>query len=390
MNATKQIVLLGAGHAHVHVIQHWQQSAAPNAQLTVVTPRAEHIYSGMLPGLIAGKYQRTQCELHVARLLKNSAANWIQASAQHINAASQVITLNTGQQISFDTLSIDIGSAMNKLELNKRIPGAAEHGLCIRPIDDFATQWPAVLARLRQKPQSVVVVGAGASGVEIILAVAKALALSQTKAGLTLIAGTRGLLHNYSPMAKRLAGEVLQRAGVQVIDQHCVGLTSHTLSLHGGLRLKCDLAILATGGHAPTLLAPSGLSLNDYGYIRVNEYGQSHSHPNVFAVGDVSASTPYPHPKSGVYAVRAGPPLLRNLLASANRHSLVAFKPPKRTLNLLNLSNGSALAIWGSWAACSRLFWWWKNVIDKGFIAKQVQRIAQKEMPKPAPKVSTS
>jgi hypothetical protein len=77
-------------------------------------------------------------------------------------------------------------------------------------------------------------------------------------------------------------------------------------------------------------------------------------------------------------------------LASANRHSLVAFKPPKRTLNLLNLSNGSALAIWGSWAACSRLFWWWKNVIDKGFIAKQVQRIAQKEMPKPAPKVSTS
>ena len=201
----------------------------------------------MLPGLIAGKYQRTQCELHVARLLKNSAANWIQASARHINAASQVITLNTGQQISFDTLSIDIGSAMNKLELNKRIPGAAEHGLCIRPIDDFATQWPAVLARLRQKPQSVVVVGAGASGVEIILAVAKALALSQTKAGLTLIAGTRGLLHNYSPMAKRLAGEVLQRAGVQVIEQYCVGLTSHTLSLHGGLRLKCDLAILATG-----------------------------------------------------------------------------------------------------------------------------------------------
>tara|TARA_B110000259_G_scaffold139992_1_gene157638 strand:+ start:76 stop:1110 length:1035 start_codon:yes stop_codon:yes gene_type:complete len=344
----------------------------------------------MLPGLIAGKYQRAQCELHVARLLKNNAVNWIQASAQHISAASQVITLDTGKQISFDTLSIDIGRAVNKLELDRRIPGATEHGLCIHPIDDFATQWPAVLARLRQKPQSVVVVGAGASGVEIILAVAKALSLSQTKAGLTLIAGTRGLLHNYSPMAKRLTSEVLKRAGVQVIEQHCVGLTSDALSLHGGLRLKCDLAILATGDHAPTVLTPSGLSLNDYGYIRVNEYGQSHSHPNVFAVGDASASTPYPHPRNGVYAVRAGPPLLRNLVASANRRSLVAFKPPKRTLNLLNLSNGSALATWGRWAACSRLFWWWKNAIDKGFIAKQLQRVPQKEVPKPAPNVGTS
>jgi pyridine nucleotide-disulfide oxidoreductase family protein len=378
LSAHKKIVLLGAGHAHLHVIRHWQRAHAPNAELIVVSPRESQIYSGMLPGLMGGTYKPSQCELPVARVIKNSPATWIQSTARHIDMAKQVVVLENGRHLSFDTLSIDIGSTMDPDELDKRIPGAGEHGVRIRPIDDFAQQWPATLASLRTHPHSIAVVGAGAAGVETVLAVAKALAASKTQAGLTLIAGARGLMHTYSPRAKRLAAMWLKRAGVQVIEQRCVGLSADTLSLHGGLRLQCDLAILTTGGHAPKLLTQSGLSLNDHGYIRVNEYGQSHSHPNVFAAGDVSANTPYPHPRSGVYAVRAGPPLLVNLIASANSTALTAYKPPMRTLNLLNLGNGRALATWGRWAACSRVFWWWKNAIDKGFIAKQLTTMPQK------------
>ena len=380
MSAQKQIVLLGAGHAHMHVIKHWQRASAPNAQLVVISPLGEQVYSGMLPGLMAGTYSQAQCTLRVARMIKDSQARWIEARAHRIDTARQLVLLDNGEAVPFDTLSIDIGSAMDKDELEKRIPGATEHAMFIRPIDKFATLWPATLKKLSTKPHSVAVVGAGAAGVETILAVAKALRDSKTQAGLTLISGTKGLMHNYSPKAKQLAGYWLKKLNVQVIEQRCVGLTADSLTLHGGLRLQCDLAILTTGGHAPKMLAHSDLSLNDHGYVRVNEFNQSHSHPNIFAVGDASASTPYPHPRSGVYAVRAGPPLLVNLVASANSAPLVAHKPPARTLNLLNLGNGRALATWGNWASCSRVYWWWKNAIDKGFIAKQFKRVAQKPL----------
>jgi NADH dehydrogenase FAD-containing subunit len=128
--------------------------------------------------------------------------------------------------------------------------------------------------------------------------------------------------------------------------------------------------ILAVGTHAPVWLQGSGLALSDSGHVLVNAFQQSTSHPHVFAAGDVATRADAPHPKSGVYAVRAGPPLTHNLLAAHHGQPLKAWHPPARTLNLLSCGAGHAIASWGPLHAEGRWVWRWKDRIDRAFMAK--------------------
>ncbi|MDP2022946.1 MAG: hypothetical protein Q8L16_18870, partial [Hydrogenophaga sp.] len=122
--------------------------------------------------------------------------------------------------------------------------------------------------------------------------------------------------------------------------------------------------------HAPAWLQGSGLALSDTGQVLVNAFQQSPSHANVFAAGDVCARADRPHAQSGVYAVRAGPPLAANLLAAHEGQSLKAHHPPANTLNLLSCGAGHAIATWGPLHAEGAWAWRWKDRIDRAFMAR--------------------
>ena len=97
---------------------------------------------------------------------------------------------------------------------------------------------------------------------------------------------------------------------------------------------------------------------------------QSRSNPEVFAVGDVSTRDDAPHAKSGVYAVRAGPPLAQNLRRFVAGEALQPHRPQQRTLNLISCGEKRAIAAWGGWSAQGRWVWWWKDRIDRSFVAR--------------------
>ena len=75
-------------------------------------------------------------------------------------------------------------------------------------------------------------------------------------------------------------------------------------------------------------------------------------------------------PKSGVYAVRAGPTLAHNLLASHEGQALKAHHPPQHTLNLLSCGAGHAIASYGPLHVEGAWAWRWKDRIDRAFVAK--------------------
>jgi NADH dehydrogenase FAD-containing subunit len=175
----------------------------------------------------------------------------------------------------------------------------------------------------------------------------------------------------------------LQQRRVQVLDDRCVGINDGYLRLSSGATLSCDAPIVTTGSQAPQWLtesasggahAPASLALDGQGFIVVNAFQQSHNRPNVFAAGDISTRADRPHPRSGVYAVHAGPPLAANLLRSIRGQALKAYKPPLATLNLLNCGDGTALAhhgIWGlNWLAHGAWVMRWKDRIDRRFIER--------------------
>ena len=88
------------------------------------------------------------------------------------------------------------------------------------------------------------------------------------------------------------------------------------------------------------------------------------------AAGDVASRLDAPHPKSGVYAVRAGPPLAANLRRFFGGEELHAWQPQKRSLNLLACGERRAIASWGGWSLEGRWVWRWKDHIDRAFVAR--------------------
>ena len=374
----KRLLLLGAGHAHVHVLAHLATHQRADLQVTVLTPHGHQTYSGMTPGLVAGRYTEADCQIPLAPLVQAAGARWVAGRCTHIDAAQQRVHVaampgmgDTPALLQYDCLSIDTGGVMERERVEAAMPGAGEHALPVRPIEAFARLWPQVLALARQRPVSLAVIGAGAGGVELAFAAEQRLrAEGMGGSRVTLVTGGPEVVPSHSPGVQARVRRMLRRRGIDVIREACVGIDAGGVRLANGATLVCDAPLLAVGTHAPSWLQDSGLALSDSGHVRVNRFQQSTSHGNVFAAGDVSEREDHPHPRSGVYAVRAGPPLAHNLLAAHMGQPLRPHWPPQNTLNLLSCGTGHAIASWGPLHAEGAWVWRWKDRIDRGFIAR--------------------
>lgn len=368
----KQLVLLGAGHAHVHVLEGLARQRPADLDITVVAPYPRQLYSGMVPGYVAGHYELTQCVIPLEGLLARCGARYLQASGTAVDPVAQTVTLANGDTVRWDWLSLNTGPVMDRDRVEAQIPGAREHALFVRPIEAFGQLWPQVAALAQSRPIHLAVVGAGAAGLELAMAVAHALRAPACPPGsrVSLVTGGPASASGYPLGVQRRVAMALRRLNVTVLPDACTGLAPGELLLAGGARLACDAPLLALGAQAPAWLAGSGLALDEAGFVAVNHFQQSTSHGRVFAAGDVASRVDVSHPRSGVYAVRAGPPLLASLRAALGGQPLPSYRPPARTLNLISCGERSAIAVWGALHVEGRWVWRLKDRIDRGFVRR--------------------
>lgn len=370
----KRLLLLGGGHAHVHVLQALAREPLPATEVCLLSPYTRQMYSGMVPGLVAGHYRAEDCAIALTPLAQAARVHSIQGAAVAIQAAQREVHLASGEVLSYDLLSVDTGAVMDR----KRVPGASEHGLFVRPIEAFVQLLDGLWALAQRRVLNVVVVGGGAAGVELALALQYRLnelgkPQRQTvaeHARVALVTGGDVPLAGYAPGVIRRAADVLARQRITVFRDTCAAIEAGHLVLGSGARLACDAPVLATGAEAPAWLAGSGLALDPRGFVRTGATLQSTSHTDVFAVGDVASRSDAPHAKSGVYAVRAGPPLALNLRRHLAGGALLPHAAQTRTLNLLSCGQRSAIVSWGPLHAQGRWAWWWKDHIDRAFVAR--------------------
>lgn len=360
------LVLLGAGHAHVHVLAQLARTPLVGVQVVLVAPYPRQMYSGMVPGLVAGHYSENECAIPLAELVRRAGVRWLQASVTGFHAEDRTVQLDNGMELSFDWASLNTGPVQDRDTLEAAMPGARTHALFLRPIEGFAALWPRVLAMGNERALRMAVIGAGAAGIELVLALAQRL----PHCAFTLLSGDAAPGMDYPATVQARIARTLKRRNITVLQERATGFHDGEVLLANGARLACDVPIIAVGAHAPRWLQESALALDAQGFVQVNAFQQSTSHPHVFAVGDVSSRSDRPLARSGVYAVRAGPALMRNLAASARSTALHAHQPPAHTLNLLACGDKTAIASWGRWSAQGRWVWWWKNWIDRRFMAR--------------------
>jgi pyridine nucleotide-disulfide oxidoreductase family protein len=366
MSPARQLLLLGAGHAHVHVLSNMAQSPWAGAQVTLIAPYDRQLYSGMVPGFVAGHYALEDCVIPLEPLVRRSGIRWIQRSVRAMDATTQTVTLDDGSVLRYDWLSINTGPVQDRALIEQSTPGAREHALFIRPIEAFGALWPQVVAMAESKPLRIALVGAGAAGIELAMAVRKRL----PHAAVTLLCGNTPLGAGYSEGVQARIKAALVRRKITLLPDTAAGFRLGEVVLASGATLSCDVPIIATGAQAPAWLLASGLMLDLQGFVAVDACQRSTSHPQVFAAGDVSTRADRTLARSGVYAVRAGPVLAMNLAAAIASQPLTEHQPPDQTLNLLSCGDRYAIASWGKHSAEGRWVWWLKDWIDRRFLKR--------------------
>jgi pyridine nucleotide-disulfide oxidoreductase family protein len=366
MSPAKQLLLLGAGHAHVHVLSQMAQSPWAGAQVTLIAPHDRQLYSGMVPGFVAGHYALEDCVIPLEPLVRRSGIRWLRRSVQALDAQAQSVTLDDGSVLRYDWLSINTGPVQDRVRLEQSMPGAREHGLFIRPIEAFGALWPQVVEWAQTRPLRIAVVGAGSAGMELAMAVRQRL----PNAAVTLLCGDTPLGAGYGERVQvRLQAALLERK-ITLLRDSAAGVRAGEIILRSGATLACDVPLIATGAQAPAWLAASGLALDAQGFVAVDACQRSTSHPQVLAAGDVSSRMDRSLARSGVFAVRAGPVLAMNLAALLADKPLAEHQPPDKTLNLISCGDRFAIASWGNYSAQGRWVWRLKDWIDRRFLRR--------------------
>jgi len=367
---TRRWVLVGGGHAHLHVLREWARHPIDDVELVLISPYARHHYSGMVPGYLGGTYEEAQLTVDLPRLARAARARFFQAWVEQVDGAGRLVQAG-GVRFAFDVASLDVGSA----PAGGRTPGVEAHAFTVRPMSRAAELRAALDARLARggpDPLAIAVVGGGAAGVEVALALERRAAAHAAGCVVRLVERGPVILPEFSARVRRLALRALAARGIEVRTGCRVDAVDPDGVRLDGERMAAGLVVWLAGAAAPPLLESSNLPRDPQGFLLVDATLRAVGGAPVWGAGDcIGIEGAGNVPKAGVYAVREAPVLNRNVrvaLAGRAQGTPVPYRPQRSFLSLLNTADGRAIVRWRGVALQSRWAWRLKDRIDRRFV----------------------
>jgi len=368
-----RLLLLGGGHSHVEVLRRFAYAPPAECNALLISPDRYTPYSGMLPGLVAGHYTFGECHIDLERLCRHARVELHATAAKRIDPANRRVTCENGESYAYDVLSIDVGALPDV----HAIPGAATHAIGVKPVAGFLAAWDALRMRASStaEPLHIAVIGGGAAGIELALAMRHRLdgeaAAGHRRPELHVLSNTEAVPSGHPPRVQRIIEQIARERGIRLhLGTEVTSIAPGVVHRKDAPPLAADFIVLATGVSPPPVVSASDLEKDERGFVAVNSRLQSPSRKEVFAAGDVASMVESPRPKSGVFAVRQGPPLAENLRRALASSPLLDFRPQKSALALISTGGRHAVASWQGLAVAGRWVWWWKDRIDRRFMAK--------------------
>ena len=372
----RDIVLVGGGHSHVGVLKSFGMKPIPGVRITLICTDMHTPYSGMLPGYVAGHYDFDEVHIDLSRLAVFAGARLYRDEVTGLDRINKKVLCRSRPPVPYDQLSINIGSTPQL----RQVPGATEFTVAVKPIQRFNDRWLALLDRVQHHAGklTIAVVGAGAGGVELLLAMQFRLRNEMQKWGRNpddlvfhLFTDAANILPTHNTSVRRRFDAVLAARGVVV--HRNAGVTEvfagHLKTATGDVLATDEIVWVTSAGGAPWL-RDTGLELDAVGFINVTDTLQTVTDPNIFAAGDIASMINYKLEKAGVFAVRQGVPLTANLRRAVEGTPLVPYHPQRTWLALISTGDKYAVASRGWLHFAGTVVWQWKDWIDRRFMTK--------------------
>lgn len=361
----------------------------------------------MLPGVLSGQYPVELMELDLVRLCASAGARLLLGEVVGLDVDGRRVLLRGRPPVPFDVLSVGIGSVPSWAGVAAIDPS---HVVTIKPMQTFLSRLDARLDALRADaantldgagpaavlddaepalasrtgaatprapgaPIRVVVVGAGAGGVEIALGLShrvRARLGADVAVDVAIVSADAQFVPGVRASTAARIGRKLAARQIRTIRGRVEGVDGGRLMLAGGQTIEADVIVWATGAAPPPLVADLGLPTNAQGFLSTEDTLRSTAGAPIFAVGDCGSIRGSTTAKAGVYAVRQGPVLWTNIqrLLTRDTRPLESYTPQRHFLKLLNTADGEAIGEWhgvsfeGAWA------WRLKDTIDRRFMRR--------------------
>ncbi|MDR0478926.1 MAG: FAD-dependent oxidoreductase [Burkholderiaceae bacterium] len=359
----QQLVLLGAGRAHVQTLKNLARRGTGDVSVTLVTPYPHYVESEMLAGYVAGQYPSTDLCVPLSSLVEMSGADFAGAHVRSLDPVARQVRLSNGDTLSYDVLSIDLEPNADRQAFETHMPGARTHAMFMHPRATFMQLWPRLCELAMERALHVAVIGDGLAAAEMAMTAAPVLAVPHGSRVTWIAGGAQGtpppLAGEPSALARRVLAR-LKRLHVTVLQDQCVGLDGQSAQLASGASLQCDAPIITGGTGYPAWLLQSGLQLTDDGAPKVNERLQSESHRQIF-IAPLDADAQY------------SPVLNANLWAALTGGE---FKTtPKIHRSRIAVSGqGQAIMLWGPFSLEGRFAW---RMLNRGNHKRLAALLAQ-------------
>lgn len=360
----KRVVLIGAGHAHLFALKHAAAFSERGHELVAIAPD-RFWYSGLATGMLGGLYPPELDQVDIAALTARGG-RFIQDRVARVDPAARRLRLEGGATLSYDALSLNLGSEVPAIPSD-----ALDRVYAAKPIRRLYDLRREIERRFRSEPGRAVrvaVAGGGVTACEIAANIAALAAARGGRVEVTVLAAG-DVLEQLPPPARRSVVHALGQRRIDLRRNARVARIEKGRALvESGMEVPFDLFLNATGLKPNRLVRETGLPVDDEGALRVDEHLRSIADPAVHGGGDCVAFRDRELPKIGVYAIRQAPVLCRNLHAALGGTPPERFSPQKRFLWIMNLGDGTGLAIHGGLWWHGRAAFWLKDRIDRRFL----------------------
>ena len=362
----KHLVLAGGGHAHQAVLVNIDKYVERGHEVTLISPSPYHYYSGMGPGMLGGTYKPEEIRFHIKKTAEDRGAQFVLGKVVRIDSKARSIRLESGDQISYDVLSCNLGSSIAMDE----VAHAGGKVFPVKPIESLWKLRTHILEVMEDVDIKIGVIGGGPAGVEIAGNLWRIFDKKGKNASITLFSGGR-ILNKYHPKARKLTFKSFRIRKIEVLEDTRISRCEEGgLYSEDGRDFSLNLIVLATGVRPSRVFNDSNLMTDKDGALLVNPYLQSIQHPEILGGGDCVNLQNHRLDKVGVYAVRENPILYHNLLAFLEGRKLKTFRPQRYYQLIFNMGDDRALFCRKSLVWDGKLAFQLKNAIDRKFMQK--------------------